>query len=194
MTHATRFVADVAILVALALCVPVQAQTPEIVNAFAPETRLHAQQEPDGDRIQINVGDRQIALSASAWTPMTDTAPYARNFEAAADQPRSVSLAPRMFPQVLTFFLIQMSDDRRSGTEIAPGEYLTVFKVDADEVAVLLSRDHGDYWIHSRERFRVPGVSQFPVQTDFARGSLVITELRDEIDTTRHLLGQFIAR
>jgi len=30
MTHATRFVAVVAILVALALCVPVQAQTPEI--------------------------------------------------------------------------------------------------------------------------------------------------------------------
>ena len=29
MTHATRFVA-VAVLVALALCVPVQAQTPEI--------------------------------------------------------------------------------------------------------------------------------------------------------------------
>ena len=30
MTHATRIVAAVAILVALAVCVPVQAQTPEI--------------------------------------------------------------------------------------------------------------------------------------------------------------------
>ena len=30
MTHATRFVASAAVLVALALCVPVQAQTPEI--------------------------------------------------------------------------------------------------------------------------------------------------------------------
>jgi hypothetical protein len=30
MTHATRIVASVAVLVALALCVPVQAQTPEI--------------------------------------------------------------------------------------------------------------------------------------------------------------------
>jgi len=30
MTHATRFVPAVAVLVALALCVPVQAQTPEI--------------------------------------------------------------------------------------------------------------------------------------------------------------------
>ena len=194
MTHATRFVA-VVVLVALGLLnVSCESQTPEIVNTFATETRLNEQQEPDDDRIQINVGDRQIALSSSAWIPMTDTAPYARNFQAAADQPRSVSLAPRMFPQVLTFFLIQMSDDRRSGTEIAPGEYLTVFKIDADEVTVLLSRDHGDYWIHSRERFRVPGVSRFPVQTDFARGSLVIAELRDEIDTTRHLLGQFIAR
>ena len=92
MTHAVRFVAAVAVLAALVLCVPVQAKTSEIVNAFAPETRLHAQQEPDDDRIQINVGDRQIALSVSAWIPMTDTAPYARNFEAAADQPRSVSL------------------------------------------------------------------------------------------------------
>ena len=30
MTHAVRFVAAVAVLTALALCVPVQAQTPEI--------------------------------------------------------------------------------------------------------------------------------------------------------------------
>jgi TPR repeat protein len=30
MTHATRFVAAVAVLAALVLCVPVQAQTPEI--------------------------------------------------------------------------------------------------------------------------------------------------------------------
>ena len=30
MTHATRFVAVVAVLTALVLCVPVQAQTPEI--------------------------------------------------------------------------------------------------------------------------------------------------------------------
>ena len=30
MTHATRFAAVIAVLVALALCVPVQAQTPEI--------------------------------------------------------------------------------------------------------------------------------------------------------------------
>ena len=30
MTHATRFVAAVVVLTALALCVPVQAQTPEI--------------------------------------------------------------------------------------------------------------------------------------------------------------------
>jgi hypothetical protein len=30
MTHATRFVAVVAVLAALAVCVPVQAQTPEI--------------------------------------------------------------------------------------------------------------------------------------------------------------------
>ena len=30
MPHATRFVSAVAVLVALALCVPVQAQTPEI--------------------------------------------------------------------------------------------------------------------------------------------------------------------
>ena len=68
MTHATRTVA-VAILVALALCVPVQALTPEIVNAFDPETRLHAQQESGDDRIQTNVGDRQIAREWNAAHP-----------------------------------------------------------------------------------------------------------------------------
>jgi TPR repeat protein len=45
MTHATRFVAAVAVLVALVLCVPVQAQTPEIdeIRALAEAWDAEAQ-------------------------------------------------------------------------------------------------------------------------------------------------------
>ena len=49
MTHATRFVAVVAVLTALALCVPVQAQTPEI-------DALRARAEAGVAEAQYNLG------------------------------------------------------------------------------------------------------------------------------------------
>ena len=49
MTHAVRIVASVAVLTALALCVPVQAQTPEIDT-------LRARAEAGGAETLIRLG------------------------------------------------------------------------------------------------------------------------------------------
>ncbi len=51
MTHAVRFVAAVAVLTALALCVPVQAQTPEI-------DALRVRAEAGDAEAQFNLGSR----------------------------------------------------------------------------------------------------------------------------------------
>ena len=52
MTHATRFVAVVAILTGLALCVPVQGQTPEI----------------DALRVRAEAGDAEARYNLASGT------------------------------------------------------------------------------------------------------------------------------
>ena len=59
MTHATRFVAVAAVLTALALCVPVQAQTPEI-------DALRARSEAGDAEAQHTLGIRYFNDADSA--------------------------------------------------------------------------------------------------------------------------------
>ena len=75
MTHATRFVAVVAVLTALALCVPVQAQTPEI-------DALRARAEEGVAEAQYNLG---LRYAAGAGVPQNDVQAL-RWFRLAAEQ------------------------------------------------------------------------------------------------------------
>jgi TPR repeat protein len=75
MTHATRFVAVVAILAALALCVPVQAQTPEI-------DALRARAEAGDAVAQFDVG---FSYGTGRGVP-EDHAEAVRRYRLAADQ------------------------------------------------------------------------------------------------------------
>jgi hypothetical protein len=146
---------------------------------------LGCQAEPAED-LAVSVAGRRIVLAAEEWRPMVDWAAYARNFEALTNKP------PRQY-QILTVFLNQMTEDRRSGREIASNEYLEVFLSNPNEVTVLLRRDHGPYWLLSREMFR--GVQASGVDLSSARAQSTVDEqkiveaLRNEIDTTRHLLA-----
>jgi hypothetical protein len=85
---------------------------------------------------------------------MKNEATFARNFEATSNPPS------RKY-QVVTVFMIPMSDDRRDGQRLSTTEYLEVFTVTPGEVVVQVRRDHGAYWVLSRETFAaaaVPGV------------------------------------
>ena len=135
----------------------------------------------------VAVGDRKVVLSLAEWRVMPNEAEYARNFEAVSNR------SPRQY-QIVTVFLNQMSRDRKTGQEIAPNEYLEVFLSNPDEITVLLQRDHGSYWLLSREMFRgvtVPGVDTSRLGSLSASESELVAEaLRNEIDSTRHLLGE----
>jgi hypothetical protein len=138
----------------------------------------------------VSVSGREIVLSPKLWRPIVDEAAYARNFEAVSNTP------PRQY-QTLTVFLNQMTDERRQGRAIAPNEYLEVFVSSPNEITVLLRRDHGPYWLLSREMFRgvgAPGVQTGTLgplsETD---QDLVARSLQNEIDTTRHMLGALVA-
>ena len=80
MTHATRFVAVVAVLTALVLCVPVQAQTPEI-----DELRVRA--EAGDAEAQFNLG---TSYDDGRGVPQ-DAAEAVRWFRLAADQGDAVA-------------------------------------------------------------------------------------------------------
>ena len=118
---------------------------------------------------------------------MPNEAEYARNFEAIANTP------PRQY-QIVTFFLSPMTEDRRSGQRISPSEYLEVFLSNPGEITVLLKRDHGTYWLLSREMFKavlVPGVDTNRVgSVSGPEAERVAETLRNQIDSSRHLIGE----
>jgi hypothetical protein len=145
--------------------------------------------EPEA--LTVSIGGRRVSLPAREWRPVPNEVEYAKNFEAVTNRP------PRQY-QVLTVFLNQMSEDRKRGHAIAANEYLEVFLSSPNQVTVLLRRDHGAYWLLSREMFRDVRVDR--VDLDRVRPlseqerDEIVEVLRNEIDTTRHFLGQLVAR
>lgn len=131
----------------------------------------------------VPVAGQKVMLSTSQWKRMTNEFDYAENFEATTNRPPRKS-------QVLTVFKIRMSKDRRNGKEIARDEYLEIFCTGPSQIAVGIRRDHGPYWLLSREVFSgvadcEPG--QYFTGDEFDRISSI---LRNEIDTTRNQLGE----
>jgi hypothetical protein len=92
-----------------------------------------------------------------------------------------------------------MTEDRRSGQRLSPSKYLEVFLSNPRQITVLLRKDHGDYWLLSREMFKavlVPGVDMNRVGS-FSEPEVerVADTLRNQIDSSRCLISQrFLAR
>ena len=63
MTHAVRFVAVVAVLTALALCVPVQAQTPEQTDALRARAEAGDVVAQNNLGVRYGTGEGPVALA-----------------------------------------------------------------------------------------------------------------------------------
>jgi len=137
--------------------------------------------------VVVPVGDRKLSFPVDQWRAMPNEYAFVRNFEAIANN------LPRQY-QIVTVFLNQMSEDRRSGRLIAANEYLELFMSNPNEITVMVRRDHGTYWLLSREMFRgvaVSGVDQGLMGSlSMAESEQVADSLRAEIDNTRFLLGE----
>ena len=70
-----------------------------------------------------------------------------------------------MYKQIITVFLIPMTDDRKR-EEIAKNEYFESFVLRANSITVQIRIDKGDYWVMSRETYNT--IKNFPVQKDFS--------------------------
>lgn len=135
----------------------------------------------------VRVADGKVVLSAGEWRAMPNEADYAQNFEAVTNT------SPRRY-QIITFFLNPMTEDRRSGQKISTTEYFEAFLTNPDEITVLLTKDHGNYWLLSREMFTgvvISGVNTSRVGS-FSGPEVerVAEALRNQIDSTRYLIGQ----
>jgi hypothetical protein len=125
--------------------------------------------------------------SLSLRKSMENPSPYARNFERLQLQPQE------RYNQVVTIFDTQMAQDRRQGVQIAPNEYVEIFKVVGrdDDVVVQVRIDKGSYWVLSRQTILLndypPLISRNP-ETDEATRLLFQDALQDQIDATRYLL------
>jgi hypothetical protein len=148
--------------------------------------------DPLGADLVIPVARRSVRLSSTEWRAMPNEAEYASNFEAVQNE------SPRQY-QIVTLFMIPMSEDRRSGSRLSENEYLEVFLSNPGEITVLVRRDHGAYWVLSREMFKMASIAGVDTRKvgslSGAESDRVVAALRDEIDATRHLLGEtFSAR
>jgi hypothetical protein len=147
----------------------------------APDAAPTAQKTAPSDLV-IQAPGRTIRLPSVGWKPMKNEFEWAENFE------QSEKSARQRYPRVVTVFKLPMSEDRRSGVRISPGEYLELFVSSPGTLSALLRVDKGKYWVLSRDGFVVPDTVQInPVLSDaaFAR---VQFEFQGEIDSARYLL------
>ena len=133
---------------------------------------------------QVSIGGRVVTLRGADWRAMQNEATFARNFEATSN------------PTNRKYQIQHLHDpDERGparGQQLSPTEYLEVFVVGDGEVVVQVRRDHGAYWVLSRETFTanaVPGVA-LAAHRELAANELrrITYARRLQIDTTRHLL------
>lgn len=120
---------------------------------------------------------------------MTNESAYARNYER-----RQLREAER-FNQVVTIFDLPMTADRRSGAEIAPGEFVEIFKVgtEVNSAVVQVRIDEGDHWLLSRQTFwlREGYLREWDPQSSEQVFQVFQRALQNEIDETRMELRRF---
>ena len=124
--------------------------------------------------------------SPDEWKATQNEVPYARNYA------RRIKRPFEKFEQTITVYETPMAADRRVGKEIAPGEYLEIFKVgEQTNVVVQVREDRGNYWLLSRQRIIIDNhlnlISQNPEYNEETFKQFQIA-LQDIIDSTRHFL------
>ena len=130
----------------------------------------------------VPVSGQKLILPVARWNRMANESDYAENFESTVSRPPRNS-------QVLTVFKNRMTADRRVGKQISDDEYLEIFCAGPSRIVVQVRRDHGAYWLLSREVFDGTACE---IGRYFAGEALdrISSSLRGSIDRTRSLLGE----
>ena len=141
----------------------------------------------------IDVGNREIAVNQEEWEFVNNSSgsTYSKNYSAINKKDGE------KFEQMITVFLNTMTDDRKSGEKITNSEYIEAFVVHPNSVTVQIRVDKGDYWVMSRQTFKIK--TNYPDQTDIPLSDLqyILVDapdslnqtMQNQIDNTRYILN-----
>ncbi|MFH1546743.1 MAG: hypothetical protein ABIE14_05195 [Patescibacteria group bacterium] len=146
-----------------------------------------------GANYLIEVGNEEIAVDKDQWKFVDNSIEsiYSKNYSAINKKDGE------MFEQMVTVFLNEMTDDRKSGEKITNSEYIEAFVVHPNSVTVQIRVDKGDYWALSRQTFKIK--TDYPDQTDIPFSDLKYISIdapdtlnqtmQNQIDNTRYILN-----
>ena len=139
-----------------------------------------------GAKKPVNPAPFNQAPDPAIWLSMKNETSFARNFE------RRQLRDNERFQQVVTVFDSPMTAERRSGREIATGEYLEIFRVgDTNSAVVQIRVDRGSHWLLSRQTFWLRELADRDPGANDQVFSLFQHALEGDIDETRWDLRRF---
>lgn len=133
----------------------------------------------------IEVGNKEIAVSKDQWKFVDNSSEsaYSKNYSAINKKDGE------MFEQMITVFLNEMTDDRKSGEKISNSEYIEAFVLHPNSITVQIRVDKGDYWVLSRQTLE--SKNNYPYQTNVSYSDLLsnFEDMQNKIDNTRYILN-----
>jgi len=137
----------------------------------------------DDSNYVLRTKNKIINVSKSKWEYVGSSYSYAKSYES------KTKYEGHKYKQMITVFLIPMTDDRKS-EEIAKNEYFDSFVHRANSITVQIRIDKGDYWVLSRETYKT--IENFPVQTVYSYSNALINfrGIQNRIDRTRFILNK----
>jgi len=138
--------------------------------------------EEDSDYV-IRTKNKLINISKSNWDFLETDHLYSKNYQS------KNKLEGHKFKQIITVFLIKMTDERKS-EEIVKNEYFESWVNRPNSITVRIRIDKGDYWVLSRETYQTE--ENYPIQTNFSYSKVLVNfnGIEDMIDRTRFILNK----
>jgi hypothetical protein len=144
--------------------------------------RINDYVKEDSDYV-IRTKNKLINISKSNWEFLGQNYLYSKSYQS------KNKLEEHKFPQIITVFLIKMTDKRKS-EEIVKNEYFDSWVNHPNSIIVRIRIDKGDYWVLSRETYLME--ENYPSQTDFSYSEVLVNfnGIEDMIDRTRFILNK----
>jgi hypothetical protein len=144
--------------------------------------RINDYVKEDSDYV-IRTKNKLINISKSNWDFLGQNYLYSKNYQS------KNKLEGHKFKQIITVFLIKMTDKRKS-EEIVKNEYFDSWVNRPNSITVKIRIDKGDYWVLSTETYQTE--ENYPSQTDFSYSEVLVNfnGIEDMIDRTRFILNK----
>ena len=145
------------------------------------ERIINLDKSSDSNHI-IRTKNKTIFVSEDKWDFLPSDSNYSKNYQSTSTP------EGHLFKPIITVFLIRMTDDRKR-ERIVKNEYFESFVLHPNSITVQMRKDKGDYWVMSRETYKLE--QSFKRDTSFNFKELMnsIPEIDNQIDRVRFILN-----